>query len=235
MSRTPSRPVVVELLGLPGAGKSTLGDALSVAVPGLRRADGATAPGVPVPVRLARKGFATAATLARRPGLSTALLVALARSQGPGAALGRWVHWQQTQALLRRAAAPGGDPAAVRLLDEGALQCLWSAGLRGDVGPLLARLDAAPGGWARGDVVVVLDVPVTVVAERLQGRSSRHSRTQLLAPDARRAELERGQALVEVLVAWCAAPGRPRVVRVDGTGTPQEAAVAVAAALAAGS
>ena len=29
MSRTPSRPVVVELLGLPGAGKSTLGDAPS--------------------------------------------------------------------------------------------------------------------------------------------------------------------------------------------------------------
>lgn len=231
MSRSP----VVELLGLPGAGKSTLGEAMAAALPGLRRADGATAPGVPAPVRLARKGSATAATLARRPALSAGLLADLARSQGAGAAVGRWVHWQQTQALLRRAARPGrgGDAenAGVRLLDEGALQCLWSAGLRGDVAPLLSRLDAAPGAWARGDVVVVLDVPVPVVAERLAGRASQHSRTQLLAPQARQAELERGQALLETLVAWCTGAGHAHVVRVDGTGTPQQAAAALADAV----
>ncbi len=237
---------MVELLGLPGAGKSTVGAALAAAEPSLVPVDAAVGPDVVAVRRLARKLAASAGTLLRDPGVSLGVGFDLARGQPSRRDVpARWVQWQQTQALLRAARGPGpstarppathyaagvtdahaGPAAAVRLLDEGALQCLWSVGLRGDVEPLLRRL-AASSRWSRADLVVVLDVPVAVAARRLAARPSQHSRTQALAPQEQVAELERGARLVEALAAWWpTVSGRHRsvgagVVHVDGTRDP---------------
>ena len=71
----------------------------------------------------------------------------------------------------------------------------------GDVGPVLAALDAAPR-RTPADLLVVVRVPPEVALARLAARASRHSRTQLLDEPERLAELERGARLLDQLVVW---------------------------------
>ncbi len=219
---------LVELLGLPGSGKSSLADAVTAAVPGVRRPELAVASGVAAPVRLTHKLAASATVTATAPALSAGLWLDLWRTSPSRAdAPSRWVQWQQTQALVRAARRRGGP----HLLDEGVLQCLWSIGLRGNLERVLDRLGHHA--WAGPDVVVVVDVPAEVADARLGDRTSRHSRTQALPPQARRAELERGTRLVvDVLAWWTARSGRAvPVVCVDGTAEPTDAVARIAGLL----
>lgn len=202
-----ARGVVVELCGLPGAGKTSLAGAL-VEVLG---ATGVTATvldepvsaAVVPPVRAARRlGLASAAAL-RRPLNSARSATWFAAGRQPFRdAAAAYVQWLALQSLVHDA----HHSAGLHLLEEGAVQTLWTARLRA-VGPLPGRT-----AWAllptsaRSDAVLLVDVPVETAAARLARRASRHSRTQLLPPDARREELARGRDLLERLLAACPVP-----------------------------
>jgi thymidylate kinase len=212
-----TRGLTVELAGIPGAGKSRLAQTLAA---------GLTARGVPVlqPQALLGPATPTARRLARKVGASLSAAVldprtsaravrAIARSGQPGAGdvAGRVVQWMVAQHVM------GGAHRrmAVSLVDEGLIQSLWSIGLRGDVGPVLAAL--APGRVRRPDAVVVVRVEPEVALARLTARTSRHSRTQLLPESERLAELTRGNRVLERLVEWCAAEATIPVIEVTGS------------------
>lgn len=208
--------VVLEVAGLPGSGKSR---ALASFAAGLsdRRVpvcepQRAVGPAVALLPRTGRKLVRAARTAAARPGLSLRVGHRIVRSGQPTVrdVVARTLQWQVGQDAL---ACPS-RAAAVSLVDEGLLQCLWSVGLRADVQPLLDLLDRRDG-WRAPDLLVVVRTPVDVAAARLAGRRSRHSRTQQLPAAALLAELERGEELLDLLLAWWA-ERRPRL-EVDGS------------------
>jgi thymidylate kinase len=212
--------LVVELAGLPGSGKSRrtrrLAEVLAErGVPVRDPREGLTE-SVPTGPRLARKAVRACAAALASP-LSTARFArGLLRSGQPAGAelTGRLVQWLVTQDVLARGhRAPG-----VSIVDEGQVQALWSIGLRGDVDPVLEALAAAPPPSA-ADLLVVVRVPPDVALARLARRRSRHSRTQLLTEDARRAEIERGNRLLDHLVRWWTTERDTagQVVTLDGT------------------
>jgi hypothetical protein len=211
--------VTVELVGIPGAGKSSLAQALVADLAGrgvaVLEAQAALGPSVPVVRRLARKTVACAATALASPGTTVRVAGGVARSgqPGPGDVAGRLVQWLVAQHGTARARRRDG----VSILDEGVLQSLWSVGLRGDVTPLLTALDGSRGA-ASADLLVVVEVPPGTAQARLVARASQHSRTQLLAEDDRLAELERGAELLDRLVGWwsAGAPAGRQVAVVSG-------------------
>ena len=228
------RSIVVELCGLPGAGKTWLSSAIELARngPAISRSTGRIAPDVPAGRRLSRKLGLVAAEATRRPLVEARVAHRIARSGQPGAgeAAKRWVQWASTQSLMSRArGAPG-----VHVFDEGVLQALWSLALRGDPAATLHTLTGSAGRWSAPDLVIVLDPPVELLVRRLRHRASEHSRLQRLADDEElRAELVHGRSLLDRLVAWwdeafgAAAP----VVRIGGERhDPAEAIAAVDAA-----
>jgi thymidylate kinase len=208
----------VELVGIPGSGKSRrarklaerLGDrGVAVAQP-----QAPLAPAVPTARRLARKARACGATVVTAPGTAARVGLGVLRSGQPGAgqALGRLVQWLVAEDVAARMARRPG----VSIVDEGLVQALWSIGLRGDVRPVLAALDASPG-RAPADLLVVVRVPPELALARLAARASRHSRTQLLDETERLAELVRGARLLDELVAWWSARWPDRsVATLDG-------------------
>lgn len=218
-----TRPLSVELAGLPGAGKSRLARSLAegLAARGLSVTgpDRSMAPSVGVASRLTRKATASAGVAARHPVLTARVAGAVARTGQPGLpdVAGRLVQWQVAQALLA-----GAHPASdVRVLDEGPVQALWSVGLRGDVTPALHALDASAG-WRSADLLVVVRIDLAAAAARLTRRRSRHSRLQDLDPAELLGELRRGAVLLDRLVQWWGSRCPGGVVEVDGTQTGPE-------------
>jgi len=210
----------VELVGIPGSGKSrrarTLAARLGDRGFAVGQPQAPLGPSVPTGPRLARKALACGATVATEPVTAARVVRGVLRSGQPGRgqALGRIVQWLVAEDVAARAAR---GPCAVNLVDEGLVQALWSIGLRADVGPVLAALDDAPG-RAPADLLVVVRVPPEVALARLAARASRHSRTQLLDEPERLAELERGARLLEHLVEWWSRRWPDRVVTtLDGT------------------
>ncbi len=212
--------MIVELLGLPGAGKSALARETSHAL----RARGIAADvvdrpisaAVPKPRRLRRRTAAAARAVAAQPAwaLSSARGMAAVRqahARDGAAALAQWLAVYDLAAHARR--APG-----VHLLEEGPLQTLWTLLLRASGAVSIA--DPVPTGmlakWPRAaapDVVVVLDVPLPEIESRLLRRQSKHSRSQHLPVEALREELLRGEQLLEAL----AAASRTPVIRLAGS------------------
>lgn len=214
-----SRAVIVELCGLPGAGKTFLASALGNVQDGLplARPTRGIAPDVPAERRLARKLGLVAVETIRRPALEARIARRIGRSGQPGTveAVSRWVQWASTQSLMGRARRT----PQVHLFDEGVVQALWSLGLRGDPSATLGTLGGSVGRWSYPDVVIVLDPPVELLARRLRDRRSAHSRLQRLPDDAElHAELVRGRALLERLITWwrSVAPAEASVIRVGG-------------------
>lgn len=135
-----------------------------------------------------------------------------------------YVQWLAVQSLVRRAGDEG-----LHLVEEGAVQTLWTARLRAPSPPPGTVAWTLVPAVARSDAVVLVDVPLETAAARLARRRSRHSRTQRLPPEARLAELRHGHALLEDLLAHCPLP----VIRVsnDEDDTPEQTAARVVAHL----
>ena len=210
-SAAPHRGLVVELAGLPGAGKSTLAAATRVAL--LARgmpctiADRPVSAAVPKPVRSARRLALAAAELARHPRRGVAAARAV-RSAGPATArdeLAGVVQWLAVQRLLARAHRRPG----VHLVEEGPVQTLWTLGLRSAGGP------PGPPAGDGPDLLVVVEAPLELVSARLAARRSVHSRSQRLGEAARLTELRHGRGLLDRLVE--AADHESVVVANDGT------------------
>ena len=204
MSPEPPPPpaVIVELCGLPGAGKTSLSRAIGGGRAGfaVTRPNRTVAPDIPDVPRIARKLGLVAEEALRRGAfeLEMAHLIGRSRQPGLGGAAARWVQWASTQALMRRAR----DVPGVHLFDEGVLQALWSLALRGDPAATLRALGGSVGRWSSPDLVIVVDPPVELVARRLSDRRSTHSRLQPSTDDAElRAELVRGRAIFDRLLS----------------------------------
>jgi thymidylate kinase len=200
---TQRRGLVVELCGLPGAGKSTLADALISELGSRGHAVRSGASTIAPTVRATRRilvkaSFVLAETVAH-PKFSAACIAAIARTRQPTFAdlLRCSVQWIVTQRLLRAARRGPG----VHVVDEGVLQVLWSIGLRGNPESVLHTV-ASSQVRAGPDLVIVVTAPLEVVGERLASRGSRHARTQSLDPVGQRTELEYGEWLLDRLVEW---------------------------------
>ena len=209
----------IELVGIPGAGKSRLVRTLSAEL--VERGIVVKEPRapfdaeVPTPLRLRRKAVACGAAVLAAPGQATRLIHGLLRSRQPGAAdvAGRFVQLLLAQDTAARAIHEEG----VSIVSEGVVQALWSVGIRGDVRPVLEALDGARR-RPSADLLVVLEVSPELALARLIARTSQHSRTQMLHHEARLPELERGATLLRQLVDWWSSPpwGRGEVCVVRG-------------------
>lgn len=209
----PPRRTVVELCGLPGAGKSTLArslvEVLATAGVEVRVLDTPLSASVTPRVRAARRLALASSAAVRWPVRSARSASWFASGgQSPADAAAAYVQWLAVQGIVHRSRRD----ATLHLLEEGAVQTMWTAQLRA------SRPLSAGSAWAlvppsaRSDAVLLVDVPVETASARLARRRSQHSRTQLLAADARRAELRLGQDLLEDLLARCPLP----VIRVGG-------------------
>ena len=231
-----SRPVVVEVFGPAGAGKTTFAAALHRFLQSSGRHSEFVSSARPA------ERAAPAAGLQR--GMRDALLAPLSRAVkvfGAVAALGaddpvgaqllalfpsrsRISHLRHRRYLarLQRACSAERPPGSVLILDQGYLSALCSLAARGglaqasDPAPLLARaLDLLP----PADLVVWVQTPEAVVSERLGRRLTGQSRAErlfeldlaTLTDQARLAASVRGllrtRARQMVQVRGCAPPG----------------------------
>jgi hypothetical protein len=202
----PQTPSLVELLGLPGSGKTHIArsvvDALTRGGTSAFLGPVGVGPEDPPARRIARKVSMLGMRALMRPIHSTRAAAAICVGQhAPADAMSRTLQWLVTQHALERAGRIDG----LHVFDEGSLQALWSIGLRSDRDRwrrLLADLAAGRLTWVEPDIVVLVDAPRDVVSERLSTRTSAHSRTQRLSAAEMAAELRRGENLLDELATW---------------------------------
>lgn len=176
--------LVVEFVGLPGSGKSTVSHAAAevLRLRGHRvheptfRTDRLPSPAA----RRVRKAILASVGLAAGPAGAVSDLAAIRRSAAP--APGGWatggLNWLYVSRTARRAARRPG----IHLLDQGVLQALWSVLYATDRED--AETDAWTDAWARraagripsGTVAVVLDAADDELHRRLGARTGGGSR-----------------------------------------------------------
>jgi len=199
--------LVVEMCGLPGSGKSVLAglSATLLAERGVScrivddEISAAASRGARAFRRLGRAG--TEIGVRPRPALSAGRLILGSRQYSRRDAAAGFVQWLAIQRLI----SAGRRRAAVGIIEEGPVQTMWTLGLRAgvDIGPQLWR---ALSPSAHADLLCVVEAPLDVVLDRLERRESQHSRTQQLSASRRRAELIRGELLLERLVEEATLP-----------------------------
>jgi len=195
--------VIIELCGVPGAGKSSIARELVAELRGLGR--DASLPLEDVSprrrrsYRVGRKVGRAAMEVTRHPWTSVGAVRAVVRSGQPTQrdVAVRSLNWLVLRAAMRRARASVG----FHVIDQGIIQELCSLGFCGDA---QAAIDVAdPGvGLLAPDVILVVDVDLELADQRLGSRPGRESRVEADGLDRRR-ELERhGRLGEEVLASW---------------------------------
>ncbi len=236
MSASP-KPLVVEFLGLPGAGKSTLshlvaerlrraGRGVSEPIRGLSDRTGA---GARLRGYAGKSGHAGRELLLHPLGaLRAARVIAATGQQTPAALLKVTFNWWVQCSVARtRRAAPG-----IHLFEEGIFQALWSIALeaRRSARQAATLLDS---GCPLPDAVVVVEADTEAVAGRLADRGGRESRADRWDPGDREV-FARAAALLsdvgEALADTSERLGRPWILRVRNA--PQADLAATAAAIA---
>ena len=217
----PGRGVVVEIAGLPGAGKSLLADAVMVrlegqgiAVSDATAGFGPTSSGLG---RLTRKALMVARTLAVRPSMRAVAKAAIGTRQGT---VHDWLARPANVVLSAVLTDRAQQVPVVTLLDQGITQDSWSLALRADRERSLASLDRLLSLATLPDVIVFVEAPQATLVERLRARASQHSRLQRQSDDEMSVELVHGAELFEEILnslAQLPADNRPTVLRVDGT------------------
>jgi len=172
--------LLVEFLGVPGAGKSALSSRLAGRLQRL-----------PIPVhqpsralahdlgrlsRAARKSVHVALEAGLHPLASARAARVLASSGQPSAACaaGLLFNWLLVISLARRARRRPG----LHLLDEGLAQVAWAIALEGRVESALQLLGQLPPGTAP-DLVVTVHASLEAIAARLRSRPQQDSRLDL--------------------------------------------------------
>jgi hypothetical protein len=202
---------VIEFVGLPGAGKSTITRALPASWPTSRNTD---PPALPLARRLRFFSCALPFMLSLRP-LEAEDAARLARLAA------------ELRFYERAAAGP-------LVIDQGMIQKLWSIlyGRRRHSAAALQRLVVALAPSAP-DLIVRLATPPELAAERLVGRNGGNSRLQKLPPAEMLWGLEAGQALYATLMDLYRQHSASRVLELSGTDPVEESAARVVAAVSA--
>ena len=229
-----NRPLVVEFLGLPAVGKSTVSR---------RTADYLAQWGLPViePVRMLSdrsglgprlrgyrgKSLLIAREMLAHPAHSFRSILAIGATGQPSLSVLLMIiaNWLMQCSLLRSCRRT----RAVHLFDEGIFQGLWSIGYEGRPGAVHrvgASLHAA---LRMPDVVAVVEADLGTVSQRLERRKGHESRADRQWPEDGRAIADGSLLMGEVIETLMTVSGggeMPRVIHVDnGThGDPDAAA-----------
>lgn len=201
---------VIEFVGLPGSGKSTITRALPQDWPTSRNTD---PPPLPLSRRLWLYRHAAAFMLSLRP-----------------------LHWKDVDRLARLAAELRFYERAAAgplVIDQGMIQKLWSILLdrRGYSRAALERLVAALAP-SSADLVVRLATPPELAAERLLARNGGNSRLQKRPEHEMKSGLAAGQALYAMLMELHRRHATSRVIELSGTEPVEASAATVVAAVA---
>ncbi len=208
---SPPRPRVIELVGLPGAGKSRLARGIAE-----RLRDRGTPPATRADLGTRARGRSrflmdAAGHHLRHPG---ALLAAIQLATGtrPWSA-SRLRHAVEAADWPRRCRRAGIDGHALVLLDQGCVQDAWSASLDSSARRLRGAERLLGKGLGVGDLryaFVYCTVPVELAVERIRGRSESSSRFQGMSAERAAAVLsaEAGglERLLDVAVGRTGAP-----------------------------
>lgn len=211
----PAKPrLVVEFLGLPGAGKTTLCNHL---------ADALRARRIPVEIRpghtmgshrawrLAKLGQVVG-EIARHPGRAYRFARAVTASgqRSPIDALKVLHNWLFVCSLLRK------PVVGVCLIDQGVAQAMWSVALSARDGTTVRTFRSIAADIRPPDLLVVVSAQPATVRSRLAARVARTSRLEA-APDG--PAMRRAAMLIDELATMIAgsADGRtfPYVLRID--------------------
>lgn len=194
---------IVELSGIPGAGKSTISNGLVRALVAAGHAADEplviVAPSLHPLRRSIRKLELAVVEVLRDPAAAVRLVVAVRRSGQPMRDLvHRSQNWLVVRALLRRARRRPG----IHVFDQGLVQELCSIGYRGRWRECLdaatpGRADLAP------DVIVRVAAPIAIAQRRLGGRRGAQSRVETLeAAEQERVLRHQDAELDDIERAW---------------------------------
>jgi thymidylate kinase len=195
--------VIIELCGVPGAGKSTIAHELVGELHRLGQAASLpleeVSPRRSRSHRLRRKLRRAAVETAGHPLASARTVRAVMRSRQPSrrdVAI-RSLNWLVLRAAMRRASTTVG----FHVIDQGLVQELCSLGFSGDAGSAIDVAD--PGAELLApDLILVVEVELGLADQRLAARPGQESRVEGEGVDRHR-ELERQAELVEeLLAAW---------------------------------
>lgn len=193
--------MIVEFLGLPGAGKSTLaravGKQLQQRALEVEQLTYELTHETDKFSRIAKKLRYVGAHGWRRPShtLRSIKAVLVTRQYSLGDLLKVLFNWLFVSALLYRER----DAAKIQLLDQGILQALWSIGLRAQAPDWLEKMTEQPALLPQPQLVVVIETRAAVVRQRLALRSEHASRLEQGSWD--NAEFGRAVTLFEDIVA----------------------------------
>lgn len=199
--------LVVEFFGIPGVGKSHVARivAAQLAATGTPTRSAALTINNDLAAwrRITTKCIACVAELLRHPRRSWRVTDTFRRTdQTRRKDVARLsFNWLALSALVRRARTR----PSVELLDEGAFQILWAAGLTGREGAIgtcapLLRINGRSGPPVP-DVVVLVEAPLEMVYSRLTLRKSRLARIDRMSARDQTTALLRGQGLVTEILA----------------------------------
>jgi len=208
--------MIVEICGVPGAGKSFLAHALE-------RELRLTPQPISLPLepvsprrrpwsRVPRKVLRGVAELIGHPRGSVRVLGAVARSRQGTArdVVARSLNWLVLRAALRQGRATKG----IHVLDQGIIQELGSLGYRGK-GSM--SIDVADPGSDRlaPDLILVVDVDPRLADRRLAARPGIESRVELVEGDREELLGQQATRLQELLETWLQRYGHEVSTRVQ--------------------